>query len=178
MARFSTAGVGTREELEAGSGTAAEKPGRYRAKIKNVKQNMEDKTPSVLMVCEVTGTGPRRDPLGTTLFHRVYFTEKMRKQVTKLYLRLGLLVTDDRGRHVDANDDEVIDSDALSLIIGDEICGEWTVEKYTDDNGVEHQSLRVPFNELWLASDPLVSSWDCNKGAAKTPTADGVDDDV
>lgn len=176
--RSSIAGT-TKEEVDRGGGTKAERPGRYQFMVRSVKDRTEvedGETPNVLLTLEVTGTGPGRDPVGSVLFHTIYFGDKL-KQTIKFYLRTGLLIETEDGKLVDANGDECIDSDALKLLISEVFCGEWTIETYTDRGGKEHSQLRLPYNEIFACDDPRVASWDCNKPQSQPP-ADGIDEDV
>jgi len=162
MAQFTSAGHGTREDIDKGMSAKAEKPGRYRTKITAVKQHMDEESPNVMLVMKVTGTGPRRDPIDSVMFHRIYFTPKSMKSVLKFYLRMELLVEREPDVFVDADGNECIDSDALNILVGEEVCAEWKVER-GEYNGKETESLRAPFNEFWRASDPIVKDWDCNQ---------------
>lgn len=170
----STAGI-TREEVDKGYGAKADKPGRYRSKITKVMDHTDDETPRILLVMNVTGTTARQSPVGSTLFHSIYFTDKSIPMAIKFYLRTGLLVEDENGRLLNSDGEESIRTDDALNLEGVEVCGEWSEEVNVDDRGVERRSLRCNYGEFWLASDKAVSGWDCNGDSAASGSGEPDD---
>ena len=111
------------------------------------------------------------------MFHRMYFsTDKLIGLAKKFFLRVGLLVEDEAGRLVDQNGNEEIDSDSLAnLVNGPELCADFMLETSEDSQGRVFEDIRVGFNEFFLATDPAVADWDCNRG--DTVAVAAADDD-
>lgn len=155
MARYGTSSV-VRQQVN-----RADKPGKYRALVTNVKfdDGGEDGSPHVAMTLH-TIVGPSGPD--SVLYVSLYFTEKSIGITCEAAEHLGLMARTEDGRFVGPNGEYEIDTDWFMSLADNEVCGDFRVQRGTDKRGNPTENLKLHFAEIYSASDPRCASWPCS----------------
>lgn len=149
------------DEAEKGGGFV-DKPGKYHLEINlvkfdgggKIKDDGEPATPCLTLQMTVLHSVKGQSPAGARLFHRVYFSDKenSHKLITKLGLRLGLLVKRD-GKAIDpASGTTRIVPSLFKRAEGLQCIAEVRMEEYKGK-----EQAKIPFNDVWGVTHPDVA---------------------